>query len=221
MHWIERHILKQLAFNDTMRYSELKPDAVEGNLFQYHARVLEKQSLISRSDEGYSLTAKGKVFVADLSQMKQMGVRKLPRAAVMIACKNDAGEYLLFKWRRQPYRGMVSLPFGRQFYGEPLDWVASEQLRLKTGYQAQLEFIGQVDSIAMDKDSGVVDHLAISVFEASSLVHVETPDGLTGEAFWGRPDEIDSMGSVVGLKEIIAWIEDPGRASLLKVSGRR
>jgi ADP-ribose pyrophosphatase YjhB (NUDIX family) len=221
MHWIERHILKQLAFNDTMRYSELKPDAVEGNLFQYHARVLEKQSLISRSDEGYSLTAKGKVFVADLSQMKQMGVRKLPRAVVMIACKNDAKEYLLFKWRRQPYRGMVSLPFGRQFYGEPLDWVASEQLRLKTGYQAQLKFIGQVDSITTHESGDAIDHLAISVFEASGLTHVETPDGLTGEAFWAHPGMLDSGNCLTGFREIITWLEDPGRAPLLKVSGRR
>jgi ribosomal protein S19E (S16A) len=64
MHWIQRHILKELALADSKRYTELKPDGIEGNLFQYHSRDLEKQGLIDRSEQGYALTPKGKSYVA-------------------------------------------------------------------------------------------------------------------------------------------------------------
>jgi ribosomal protein S19E (S16A) len=86
MHWIQRHILKELAFADN-----------KGNLFQYHARDLEKQGLIIRSGDGYALTPAGSHFVADLSQTKTMNRKTPPRVVVMISAVNGRGEQLFFK----------------------------------------------------------------------------------------------------------------------------
>lgn len=217
MHWIERHILKQLAFSDCLRYKELIPDGVDGNVFQYHARLLEKQGLIDRKSEGYTLTISGKVFVADLSQTKQMNPRKLPRPMVMVVARNDKGEYLLFRWRRQPYRGLVSLPFGRQLYDVSLHDSAADQLAYKTGYRADLDFIGQVDSIVRN-DGRITEHLAISVFEAKGLNKVSEPDGLTGTMFWGRVEDVSPQEYVAGFTQVIAWYESSNRQGLLEIS---
>ncbi len=216
MHWIERHILKQLTYSDSLRYKDLIPDGVDGNLFQYHARVLEKRGLIDRNSDGYTLTARGKVFVADLSQTKQMNPRKLPRPMVMIICRNDEGQYLLFRWRRQPYRGLVSLPFGRQLYDVTLHESAADQLAFKTGYQANLSYIGQVDSVVRDGEK-VIEHLAISVFEANDLRKVSEPDGLTGRMFWGGVAEVSPQECVVGFAQIITWHQDDKRVPLLEL----
>jgi 8-oxo-dGTP pyrophosphatase MutT (NUDIX family) len=218
MHWIERHILKQLAYSDSLRYKDLVPDSVDGNLFQYHARVLEKRGLIDRNSDGYTLTARGKMFVADLSQTKQMNPRKLPRPMVMIINRNDEGEYLLFKWRRQPYRGLVGFPFGRQLYGTSLQDSAADQLAYKAGYQASLEFIGQVNSVVRD-GGRVTEHLAISVFEAKDLHKASSPDGLTGRMFWGGVAEVSPQEVVAGFVHITAWYESRNRSILLDLSG--
>lgn len=216
MHWIERHILKQLTYGDSLRYKDLIPDGVDGNLFQYHARVLEKRGLIDRNSDGYTLTAGGKVFVADLSQTKQMNPRKLPRPMVMIISRNDEGQYLLFRWSRQPYRGLVSFPFGRQLYGASLQDSAADQLAYKAGYQASLEFIGQVNSVVRD-GGRVTEHLAISVFEAKDLHEVSSPDGLTGKMFWGGVAEVSPQECVVGFAQIITWYQDDKRVPLLEL----
>jgi ADP-ribose pyrophosphatase YjhB (NUDIX family) len=216
MHWIERHILKQLAYSNSLRYKDLIPDGVDGNLFQYHARVLEKRGLIDRNSGGYTLTALGKVFVADLSQTKQMNPRKLPRPMVMIVSRNEEGEYLLFKWRRQPYRGLISLPFGRQMYDESLGQNAASQVFYKAGLGAKLVFVGQVD-LMIRTNATVVDHLAISLFEASEVQVVTQPDGLTGEAYWGHLQAVEQSQRMAGLQEIITWYEDPSRSALLQL----
>lgn len=216
MHWIERHILKRLAFNDQLRYRDLKPASVEGNLFQYHARLLEQQHLIERTRDGYTLTPAGKSFVADLSQTKAMNPHKFPRVVVMIICRNDEGQYLLFKWRRQPYRGLISFPFGRQMYELSPTAMAHEQLLFKTGFQADLKYVGHVDVIS-EGESEVESHLAINVFEGSQLKPVATPDGLTGEWFWGNDNILDSTRALPGMQEILNWHANTHRPQLFEV----
>lgn len=216
MHWIERHILKALAFSDIKRYKELKPDSVDGNLFQYHAKQLEKRGLIERNSTGYRLTSAGKVFVADLSQTKLMNARKTPRAITMIISRNKKGQYLLFKWKRQPYRGLISFVFGRQLYGQPVLESAKEQLFFKTGYHAKLNYLGSADILNQQQDD-ITDHLSVSIFEATSLKKEAEPDGLTGEYFWGHPEDYKPNQVVVGFDKIIQWYENTERSSLLYI----
>ena len=216
MHWIERHILKVLAFNDTKRYSELKPDSVDGNLFQYHARQLEKLGLIERNSTGYRLTSAGKIFVADLSQSKLMNARKTPRTISMIIAKNNEGQYLLFKWKRQPYRGLVSFVFGRQLYGQPAIESAKEQLLFKTGYHAEFCYVGSADIINAQQGD-IVDHLSANILEANNMKKVTEPDGLTGDYFWGQPEEHTPDRSVIGFIEIYNWINEKNKKSFLDI----
>ncbi len=214
MHWIQRHILKELAFSDTKRYSELKPDGVEGNLFQYHGRDLEKQGLIVRNGEGYALTPKGSRFVADLSQTKAMNRKTPPRVVVMVTAKRD-DEYLLFRWRRHPYRNQISLPFGRQFAGQSALEVAAGQLRDKTGYQADLSYLGLVSL------SSETDHLLIQVYGATNLRGDHGSDGLTGYSFWAKWSDLPHPGEPMqGMSEIMAWIEDENRPGQIEITSR-
>ena len=211
MHWIQRHILKSLAFTDSQRYTELKPDGVEGNLFQYHARELEKANLIVRHDSGYKLTPAGIDFVADLSQSRAMNRQLPPRVVVMIIAQNKMGEYLLFRWRRHPYRGQISFPFGRQLRGQTSAWVAADQLKWKTGYKAHLTYIGLVSLKTK------TDHLLIQVYEASELQGKHGSDGLTGVSFWQDWAGVDAAKLYPGMVDILNWFESSHRPSLLEL----
>lgn len=212
MHWIQRHILKQLAFADKRRYTELKPDGVEGNLFQYHARDLEKKGLIARDGDGYALTATGSAFVADLNTIKPAQHKKAPRPVVMIIARNEVGEYLLFRWKRHPYRGKVSLPFGRQFAGRSSEDTAHEQLRDKTGYAADLSYQGLI-SIRSE-----TDHLLAQVFEATNISGEHGSDELTGVSYWGDPETVPEEQRLAGLDQVLEWLEQgserPGLAEI-------
>lgn len=211
MHWIQRHILKQLAVADSRRYSELKPDGVEGNLFQYHSRDLQKQGLIDRSDGGYALTPKGKAFVANLSLTRDMKRRVQPRVITMVAASNEAGEWLLFRWSRQPYRGRVGFPSGRLGFGEDLFEAADDQLFYKTGYHGDLTYLG---TVILRNDS---DHIVAQVFRATDLSGEHGSDGLTGTSFWGQLSDIPVEEQLTGTAEIIDWVNDLQRQPLLMI----
>ncbi len=212
MHWIARHILRELTFTDTLRYTELKPDAVEGNLFQYHARKLEKQGLIERSGDGYTLTPAGSQFVADLSRTKLMSRFPGPRVVIMVVAQNETGEQLLFRWRRHPYRGQVSFPFGRYFAGRSVLDMAAEHLRSKSGYEGDIAFMGDVHLITAE------DHLLIQVFSATNLRAELSSDNLTGTSFWGDWGAVPAAERLPGMNEIVAWVQDPHRLPLVEVS---
>lgn len=212
MHWIQRHILKELAVADTKRYTELKPDGIEGNLFQYHSKDLQKQGFIDRSEEGYTLTLKGKAFVANLSLTRDMKRRVQPRVITMIVAKNDQNEWLLFKWKRQPYRGRVSFPSGRLAFGENIYESAEDQLRFKTGYKSELTYIG---TVIMQNEG---DHIVAQAFVATNLTGSHGSDGLTGESFWARIDNVSKDIQLSGLGQIIDWVNDPNRPPLLELA---
>jgi ADP-ribose pyrophosphatase YjhB (NUDIX family) len=215
MHWIARHILKRLAFADNLTYSELKPEQVEGNLFQYHARSLEKDGLITRGVDGYALTNAGQVVVADLSQTKLMRRREQPQLMVAVVVRRGP-EILLFEWKRHPYRGRISLPMGR--HGAEMDIVtaAADQLFWKAGLVGTPAYIGQVELITC----GVKDidaHTLINVVEFTDTTETALPDGMTGQYLWAEIGDIGISKLVPGFSEIIDWCINDARLPYLSV----
>lgn len=195
---------------DSRRYSELKPDGIEGNLFQYHSRDLQKQGLIDRAEEGYALTDKGKAFVANLSLTRDMKRRVQPRVITMVIARR-ADQYLFFRWSRQPYRGRVSFPSGRLGFGEDLYAAAADQLYYKSGYRADLDYLG---TVVLQNDA---DHIIAQVFQATNLTGKHGSDGLTGTSFWSRLEDIPSDEFLSGTTQILDWVQNVERQPLLEV----
>ena len=129
----------------------------------------------------------------------------------MIAAQNDQNEWLFFKWKRQPYRGRIGLPSGRLAFGENLQEAAADQLRFKTGYEADLSYIG---TIIMQNDG---DHIIAQTFVATNLNGTHGSDGLTGESFWSNIEGVPKEDRLSGLKQIIDWANDPNRLPLLEI----
>lgn len=215
MHWIACHILKVLAFSDAARYSELRPDAIEGNLFQYHARKLERAGLILREHDGYRLSPKGRRAVADMNLVRNMAQAATPRVVVMVYAHRPDGKVLFFRWRRHPYRGLVSLPFGRLTYGKTAPAMAEEQLFYKSGYRAEFCYLGTLN-IRFTREAHTLDHLTILAFKAKDLHGEHGSDRLTGESFWSDPGD-PGIDLLPGTPQTLSWIEDPRRPGFLEL----
>lgn len=101
--------------------------------------------------------------------------------------------------------------FGRILRGRTVLGMAAEQLRLKTGYEAQLDYLGQV---SWQIGEG---HLLISVVAARNLTGEHGSDGLTGTSFWGRCEAVPEAERMAGLAQIIAWCQLEPRPGLLEL----
>lgn len=206
MHWIQREILKRLSTADALRYKDLKPEGVDGNLFMYHLKQLIVDGYIKKIEGGYALGSSGKSFVGGMS-LAQGKLTKVPRLFVLIFAKNNIGEYLLYKWKRQPYLGHVGLPFSRLKYGQSVFREAKDTLKYKTGLMGELSYAGDVYVMAK-KDGEVTTHYLTHVFKLTEPVGEPAADGLTGAPFWGNLKDCAESDLVNGTKEIIEIVEN-------------
>ncbi len=142
MHRLQQHILQQLILNPELRYADIKPREVEGNLFMYHLKQLISDGLVEKCDSGkYRLTAKGKAHVDKLS-LASLTPRVQPRIVTLLAVEDGNGQWLLYRRKRQPLIDTIGFPYGKIHLGESVSEAAARELLEKTGLTADLEHRG-------------------------------------------------------------------------------
>ncbi|MDP9212240.1 MAG: NUDIX domain-containing protein, partial [bacterium] len=152
MHWIQKQTLKKLIVDSELRFSELKPEDVESNLFMYHLRELLRSRLVTKAARGYRLSATGKRY-ADKLSWKTLSPRVQPKIVTMVACRNRRDEWLVYRRRRQPFRGLISFPHGKLHLGENIQEAAERELSEKAQLQGRLHHRGDAYlSVYQDTD---------------------------------------------------------------------
>ncbi len=111
-HHIERHVVSYLMFHQYAKFSEMRPDRVDTNLFSYHLKLLLKGGYITKTDQGYTLSSKGLVYVDRVSSEK-MKLRSQPKIITMLLVQDGYGKVLLQRRRKQPYINTWTLPYGK------------------------------------------------------------------------------------------------------------
>ncbi len=190
MNWIQQHVLIELTKHPVRRYSQLRPDGVEGNLFLYHLDGLIKAGKVAKVEGGYGLTDGGREYVSTLS-LDTGQQRRQPQILVAIMATNAQGEQLMVRWKRQPNAGLVSLPHGMMHWGESLHERAAAELAEKAGMSADLSHQRDAYIRVRNAKGEVVRHMLVHMFKADNLkedrLDALRPD--VSEVFWGDPDQ--------------------------------
>lgn len=193
--------MQQLSTHISRRYSELKPKDVDGNLFMYHVRQLQKAGYICKDTGAYQLSQDGKLFSSRMS-LRQGAALVQPKIVVMLVCQNTHGEYLLFRWSRQPYSGLVSFPFSKVHFSRTLIQTLEEALFYKASLKGNFLYVGDI-YIQTREANKTVDHMLAHIYRVTDLEGtLGGYDGLTGQPFWAMPKDIPANGHVPGFKEV-------------------
>ena len=162
MHPFKQHILKELTTSEKRRFSQLKPKAIESNLFVYHLKSLVSEGYVKKLEESYQLTALGKRYVDKLS-LRNFQPRFQPKIVTVIICKNSKEEYLLCHSSRQPFFGKLCFPYGKIHFGETLKAGAARELKEKTGLSAQITH--RADAyLTVYENEELVTHMLCHIF---------------------------------------------------------
>jgi ADP-ribose pyrophosphatase YjhB (NUDIX family) len=204
---IQREILRRLALAPSLRYSELQPDDVDGNLHTYHLKALATAGLVKKEGTVYSLTVTGRQYVGTMSTATSEP-RVQPKITTMLAIQNDAGKYILFRWNRHPFLGKVSLPYGKLHLGESVIAGALRELDEKTGITLTPERIAYRGTtfIRAFEENTLLNHMEAHVFVGSWNGEIE-PEAALGECFWGVLDDIPADERCPGFAEIMGLLE--------------
>lgn len=204
-HHIQREILDRLAHAAQLRFSELKPDGMESNIFMYHLKQLMKSGYVEKDDVIYRLAAKGLSYVDGLSARNQRP-RPQPKLIAIIALSDGAGKWLLAERKIQPYIGTRMFPSGKQHRGETSAEHAVRELQEKTGLKGgELIHCGMADIQITDAAGVLLTHAAAQVYTGGVASGALPPESDRFRYVWHDflSDEASLMPGTAELEEYL------------------
>lgn len=141
---IQNHILSKLKNAKSLRYSELQPEKVPNDLFNYHLQFLVKKEFLVKSDEGYSLSEKGIKHVADPYPQNNTITSLFKINVITIVSRIVDGKIEILNQIRKsnPSYGKVGVMGGVVLKGELIETAANRKLKQETGLEAEFKLLG-------------------------------------------------------------------------------
>ena len=212
MHSTQLHIMLTLKARSPRRYAELRPKKIEGNVFTYHLARVIAAGLVEKITAGYALTVAGQHFVTTLASSTVRPAWIQPRVLVEIACHDSVGEWLLFRWNEEPFRGLAGFPAGKIRQGETVIESARRVLLERTGLEARIEHVGNLYSTTYKKGellSQLLTHVCFGEVIGGKL----RTAGESGEPFWYEPkkESLEGPEYFPGLAKAIWHVENRPR----------
>lgn len=143
-HFTQRQILNNLLFHNKLRYSEMKPEEMEGSQFSFHLKKLIELELIVKVDDHYILTAKGK-NTANSFDTDSTNPRKQAKQSVVFCAfrkVKNRDETLVYTRKKNPFFDHQGYPTGKVMYGESIIETAERELHEETGLSGKARLIG-------------------------------------------------------------------------------
>src|SRR5574343_24559 len=202
---IQNHILSKLKNSKSLRYSELQPKKVPNDLFNYHLQYLVKKELITRSDDGYSLSNSGIKHVADPYPTNDAITSLFKINVITIVSRIVDGKIEILNQIRKSNLsyGKVGVMGGVVLKGELIEPAATRKLKQETGLEAKFKLIGSERRI-MYKSGELFSDLVFPIAYADTYTGELISDTDFGHNMWVSIDdaiknesaEFDSIKSI-------------------------
>lgn len=205
-HFIQKHILNVLMFNESARFRDLRPPKVDTNLFSYHLGLLVKRKFVKKVDDGYQLDFLGLNYVDRVSLSKN-AIRVQPKIIVMLLVQNSDGEVLLYKRSKQPYINLWTLPYGKLH-------IDDETLLISAQREAKEKLNYRIENIQHAGDC-YIRVMNNKTVESSTLAHIfkfKADDIKSNDNIqWVDPAELDQYQLAPAVQQIVArsFFNDP------------
>ncbi len=143
---LQNHIISKLKNAKSLRYSEMQPDGIPNDLFNYHLQFLVKKGYVEKLEEGYSLSRLGIKHVADfnppIDEKGSVNLFKVNVLTVISCIRNGKIEVLNQIRKSNPSYGKVGVMGGVVRKGESMEDAATRKCKIETGLEAQFKIVG-------------------------------------------------------------------------------
>ncbi len=139
IHPVQGKILKVLLFQTEARFTELNPDKISTDQFNFHLKALLDAGLLEKlKSQKYGLTLRGKEFANRFDTEKIVLERQAKLALAITAIKIIKGKkyYLIQQRLKQPYFGYHGVVTGKIRWGEKVTEAAAREFQEETGLLA-------------------------------------------------------------------------------------
>lgn len=137
-HHIQKTIVYTLAFSDSMRFGELKPDDLENKLFDYHLKKVIRAGLVEKNPDGhYTLTSEGKRVGKGALKAQVRMIDRAYSTLLLAVRRSDDGAWLLMRRRVQPLIGLRGFMNAQPVATQDIVDTARDVCREQTGLTGQ------------------------------------------------------------------------------------
>lgn len=141
-HYIQKDILYALAFANSLKFSELKPDGLENKLFTYHLKkVISAGFTAKNSDGSYSLTPEGRRVGKGSFQKDSYYINRAYSILFLAIKRKSDGAWLLAKRKSQPLLGLTGFMQAKPLLDVESVKLASNVLQEKSGLDGNFNVI--------------------------------------------------------------------------------
>ena len=191
---IQREILSNIRFwPKWARYSQLRLDYLEDDLFNYHLQHLVKKGYLKKEDDAYVLTETGKSMVTNIDEVD---VETPPTYKVSVyLCPVVKGKVLLYRRKKHPQFGYAGFISEKVRYGEGTLEAAKRGLMEETGLSADFRLIGNLRQVRKNEKGEVVEDGVFYVC-FTDKVNGELKPSREGDYFWvelGKVSEVEKL----------------------------
>lgn len=197
-HHVQKSIIDLLIHTEVARFRDLRPAGIDTNVFSYHINTLIKLGLVTKREEGYTLTAMGVSYVDRVGTEKSI-IRRQPDTISMLLIQNSNGDILLQRHHKQPYINAWTLPYGKILIDDTsLEEAAQREVHKKFGLIDQpLRHIG-ICYIRVHSGNDIVSTTTTHVFAFNSDA-IETSD----DVVWARPHKLGDFKLAPAVESIM------------------
>lgn len=211
---IQNHILSRLKNAEQLRYSELQPERVPNDLFNYHLQFLVKKDFVERSDDGYKLSKKGVKHVADPYPYNDAITSLFKINVITIVSRINQGKIEILNQIRKsnPSYGKVGVMGGVVLKGELIEDAASRKLKQETGLEATLKLVGCERRI-LYKNGEIFSDVMFPITYTNECAGELVVDSNFGHNMWvpieqAILNESSEFDSIKGIKKALEAIQD-------------
>jgi len=188
-------ILSNCKFwQDGAKYSQIKPNDIDNDLFNYHLQQLVKKDYLTKENALYCLTEKGKSLVTNVDDEIKSASSSFKVS--IYACPVIGNKVLLHKRLKHPQYGYVGLVAGKIKYGENvLDTVKREFLE-ETDLTAEFKVIGNLRQIRKNEKGKVIEDGIFYVCFTDKVNGRLRQKNKEGEYFWVELNEVSKIDKI-------------------------
>lgn len=188
-HHLQRAIVYRLAFEEGLRFSELKPDTIENKLFTYHLKKVLDAGYVSKDEDGvYRLTPDGRRLGVHVLETQNMLPNIADSVLFLVVRRKLDGAWLMYRRNTHPLKGLAGFMHGRPNAQEESTSTAAKICQEKTGLTGQFKALGGGYFRMYEGDNlESFTHFTLLVCE-DAVGQLQEHDN-TAEYFWeGDPD---------------------------------
>lgn len=142
VHEAQTRILRELLFVPAANFAQLqKPTGLDSDHFKFHIARLVELGYVAKTDDGYTLTHKGKEHANKLDTDTHT-IERQAKLSVALIIEDDKGRFLSQERLKQPYFGFWGRPTGKMRWGETFIEAAARELMEEANIEADLEVAG-------------------------------------------------------------------------------